>query len=173
MKTDTEGVTGRGAGVLMSHVMVDADRCYMFQNLATLVTPSIQSVVEFAKRVPGQCLWPLVKLSIVDACWPLKYRVNRDARSCDIMWQARDVYIWRLLQVSMISVRMTSWFSSSQASLRFGSLEWRICLTTQTSLSRLMMAASYRRSSSTQYILWVSLSESICIARCSVFLYFL
>ncbi|KAI0228750.1 Ecdysone-induced protein 78C [Lamellibrachia satsuma] len=53
MKTDTEGVTGRGAGVLMSHVMVDADRCYMFQNLATLVTPSIQSVVEFAKRVPG------------------------------------------------------------------------------------------------------------------------
>ncbi|KAK2173520.1 hypothetical protein NP493_870g02007 [Ridgeia piscesae] len=48
MKTETQG---QGAG--LSQVMADTDRCYMFQNLASLVTPSIQSVVEFAKRVPG------------------------------------------------------------------------------------------------------------------------
>ena len=46
-------MTARGVGVLVSQVAADSERCYMFQNLAALVTPSIQSVVEFAKRVPG------------------------------------------------------------------------------------------------------------------------
>ena len=53
MKMDAEAMTARGVGVLVSQAAADSERCYMFQNLAALVTPSIQSVVEFAKRVPG------------------------------------------------------------------------------------------------------------------------
>jgi len=32
-----------------------ACRCAMFDNFAVLVTPSINRVVEFAKRIPGSC----------------------------------------------------------------------------------------------------------------------
>ena len=33
------------------------NRCKMFQGLSDLVTPSINKVVEFAKRIPGESLF--------------------------------------------------------------------------------------------------------------------
>jgi len=35
---------------------LEACRCLMFQNLANLINPAINQVVEFAKRVPGKCV---------------------------------------------------------------------------------------------------------------------
>lgn len=48
---------------------VDACRCVMFQNLAKLMSPSINRVVEFAKRIPGNQLTDISEIIFPRFCF--------------------------------------------------------------------------------------------------------